>query len=98
MIKSNIFLEKEGKFNEDINKYVLSKHNALKYIELLFQEEKIIAGGDVLGFDNKGFYYIYDNWYLEDNALNVQESYIYTKSYIQNYLNDNLVYFDIVLL
>jgi len=98
MIKSIDFLEKQGRFYENIYKYVLIKEDALEYIQLLFHEKKVILGGDVLYYDEEeGFYSSFDNWYLQGNDLNVEQSYLYTKSYITSYVNKKLVYFDIVV-
>jgi hypothetical protein len=96
-MKSNLFLQKQGIFYEDINQYVLDRENALKYIEILYQEKKIILGGDVLAYDEDGFYYTYDNWFLEKDKLNIEQSYFYTKSYIENYSSSNVVYFNVVV-
>jgi len=96
-MKSNLFLQKQGIFYEDINQYVLDRENALKYIEILYQEKKIILGGDVLAYDEDGFYHTYDNWFLEKDKLNIEQSYFYTKSYIENYSSSNVVYFNIVV-
>lgn len=65
--------------------------DALCIIEKIYEQKKIILGGDIL--DNN-LQYNYDNWYYEpvdgDNREeNIKNSYVEACQYIQDYIKKN---------
>ena len=98
MNDSDTFLQNKGKMILNTKEYALEKDDALDYLGLLHQEKKIILGGDVYMYDEskEELKPIYDNWYLDQDGQTIDDSYIYTKNYIENYKNYKNTYFIIV--
>ena len=98
-MNSDEFLKKYGIRIDPTNEYALDADNALKFIEYLKKEGKIILGGDVYEKDkvNGELIPTCNNWYLSDDDLDVEKGYKYSKEYIRNYpKKNNNIYFVIV--
>ena len=101
-MKVNEFLKEKGIIVHPTKELALKKNDALKYIQLLRNEGKIILGGDVYLLDPEINELIptCDSWYLDDDEINVKRGYEISNKYIKQYMKDSKnidsVYFVIV--
>lgn len=98
ILDSNEFLKKNCLRVDPTNECALDVDSALKYIEYLKNEGKIILGGDVYEMDkiNGELVPACDSWYLIDSDLSVENGYKYSKEFIMNYPKKDNIYFVIV--
>ena len=61
------------------------KSDALKLIDHLQSKGNFILGGDVLKKDEDGYRHNYDNWYLNPEDGDAQQSAEHTRNYINKY-------------
>ena len=68
-----------------LNEIAWKYEEALILIEYCEINRIFILGGDVLAKDGDDYRHNYDNWYLDKDQCNYQDSIKQTKEYITNY-------------
>ena len=79
-----------------LNEVAWLKADSLKLIDHLEAKGSFILGGDVLKKDKDGYRHNYDNWYLDQEDGNAQQSAEHARNYINKYPEGDYVFVFVV--